>query len=165
MYDEIYRAWMAAKVKNDGKVESEIKNKIIEYLKSLQSALEAKTPIVKKICERKIANLKLLVEYFEEETNHKSRVESTKLDRETVNLNPEDNSRKHLESESHEPKYLIIRLLQSIPTIVGSDLQNYGPFNAEDVATLPVKNALALIKRNAAVEIMWGRKYENGKNG
>jgi len=165
MYDEIYRAWMTAKVKNDDKIVNEIKNKIIEYLTSLQSTLETKTPIVKKICERKIANLKLLVEYFEEDTNHRSRVESVKLDKKAVNLNSAENSRKHLESEINEPKYLIIRLLQSIPTIVGSDLQNYGPFNAEDVATLPVKNALALIKRNAAVEIMWGRKYENGENG
>ena len=48
---------------------------------------------------------------------------------------------------------LIVRILQEIPEIVGADMKRYGPFMAEDVATLPKENARTLIKQKLAVEI------------
>jgi DNA replication factor GINS len=49
----------------------------------------------------------------------------------------------------------VIRFLKPIDQIVGSDLEKYGPFDAEDVATLPFENATALIGKKIAVKISW----------
>jgi len=47
--------------------------------------------------------------------------------------------------------------LKPIDQIIGSDLQKYGPFDAEDVATLPFENALALISKKIAVKNKAGK--------
>src|SRR2546428_3544896 len=47
-------------------------------------------------------------------------------------------------ANSHRSRAIVIRFLKPIDQIIGSDLQKYGPFDAEDVATLPFENALAL---------------------
>ena len=46
---------------------------------------------------------------------------------------------------------VVIRLLQDMEQIVGIDLKNYGPFKKEDIATIPEKNAISLIEKNAAM--------------
>jgi DNA replication factor GINS len=50
-------------------------------------------------------------------------------------------------------KGMVVRFLKEVPEIVGADMKTYGPFKAEDVATLPVENAKALIKQEVAVEV------------
>jgi DNA replication initiation complex subunit (GINS family) len=47
----------------------------------------------------------------------------------------------------------LVRFLKEVPAIVGADLKIYGPFAAEDVATLPAENARVLAKHGAAMEI------------
>jgi DNA replication factor GINS len=44
-----------------------------------------------------------------------------------------------------------IRFLKSIPAIMGADMKSYGPFVAEDVASLPPQNAQILVKQGLAV--------------
>jgi DNA replication factor GINS len=44
-----------------------------------------------------------------------------------------------------------IRFLKNIPAIMGADLKSYGPFIAEDVASLPPQNAQILVKQGLAV--------------
>lgn len=58
----------------------------------------------------------------------------------------------HLERKE-KPKTIVVRILQEIPAIIGSDMKTYGPFKPEDIATLPPENARVLIKQGAAVEI------------
>ena len=58
-------------------------------------------------------------------------------------------------ANSHRSRAIVIRFLKPIDQIIGSDLQKYGPFDAEDVATLPFENALALINKKIAVKISW----------
>jgi DNA replication factor GINS len=48
-------------------------------------------------------------------------------------------------------KRLTIRFLKSIPAIMGADMKSYGPFVAEDVASLPPQNAQILVKQGLAV--------------
>ena len=48
---------------------------------------------------------------------------------------------------------LLVRLLQAIPAIVGSNTKIYGPFKAEDIASLPIENAESLIKRGIAFKV------------
>ena len=44
-------------------------------------------------------------------------------------------------------KRVIMRFLKDIPTLIGADMKSYGPFLAEDVASLPFENAELLIKQ------------------
>lgn len=50
-------------------------------------------------------------------------------------------------------KKTLVRFLHEIPAIIGSDMKTYGPFKSEDIATLPVENARALVKQGVAVEV------------
>ncbi len=46
--------------------------------------------------------------------------------------------------------YLLIRFLKKTPPLVGLDLINYGPFEKEDIALIPLENAKILISENQA---------------
>lgn len=48
---------------------------------------------------------------------------------------------------------MLLRVLQPIPRLVGVDLDEYGPFQPEDIVFLPRENALVLIARGAASEV------------
>ena len=50
-------------------------------------------------------------------------------------------------------KKMLVRFLHEIPAIIGSDMKTYGPFKSEDIATLPVENARALVKQGVVVEV------------
>ena len=43
--------------------------------------------------------------------------------------------------------------MQEVDEIVGADLEKYGPFKIEDIATIPYENAQALIAKNAATKV------------
>ena len=49
---------------------------------------------------------------------------------------------KFLESlaENHKIK-IVVRFLEDVDEIVGADLEKYGPFKVEDIATIPYENA------------------------
>lgn len=50
-------------------------------------------------------------------------------------------------------KRAVLRFLKDIPSIVGSDMKAYGPFKAEDVASLPFENAKSLVERGLAERV------------
>lgn len=58
-------------------------------------------------------------------------------------------------SQSHKTKTVVLRILKDVDEIVGVDLEKYGPFRPEDVATLPYENAQALITKKVAAKIQW----------
>jgi len=64
---------------------------------------------------------------------------------------------KFLESlaENHKIKKVVIRFLDNVDEIVGADLEKYGPFKAEDIATIPYENAQALIAKKIATKVRW----------
>ena len=64
---------------------------------------------------------------------------------------------KFLESlaENHKIKKVVIRFLSEVDEIAGADLEKYGPFQAEDIATIPYENAQALIAKNIATKVRW----------
>jgi DNA replication factor GINS len=47
-------------------------------------------------------------------------------------------------------KRVVVRFVKAIPAIVGSDMQTYGPFQPEDVASVPELNAKILVKQGLA---------------
>ena len=52
--------------------------------------------------------------------------------------------------ETESTTMSVVRFLQDIPEIVGTDLRIYGPYKKEDVGSLPSQNAEALMKQGAA---------------
>ncbi|HVO36622.1 MAG TPA: hypothetical protein VMT01_00440 [Candidatus Acidoferrum sp.] len=57
-----------------------------------------------------------------------------------------------LSIEKHD-EHVAVRLSADIPPIVGVDMKPYGPFEVEDIASLPLENAKALIKQGVAVRV------------
>ncbi len=58
-------------------------------------------------------------------------------------------------ANKHKTKSTLVRFLKEMDQMVGSDLEKYGPFRAEDVATIPYENAQALIAKKIAAKIRW----------
>ena len=56
-------------------------------------------------------------------------------------------------SEKHKTKSVVVRFLKEMDQIVGADLEKYGPFRTEDIATIPFENAQALIAQNIAMKV------------
>lgn len=50
-------------------------------------------------------------------------------------------------------KQIVVRFLKPTEAFVGVDMSKYGPFQQEDVASLPFENARAIIEGGAAVEV------------
>jgi DNA replication initiation complex subunit (GINS family) len=56
-----------------------------------------------------------------------------------------------VESTQAPRKRITLRFSKNIPQIMGADMKPYGPFNVEDVASLPVQNAKVFVKQGLAV--------------
>jgi DNA replication initiation complex subunit (GINS family) len=55
--------------------------------------------------------------------------------------------------EEKDTELVLVRFLQSLPAIMGIDMKAYGPFQPEDLATIPRQNAENLIKRGIAKKV------------
>jgi len=55
--------------------------------------------------------------------------------------------------ERIKQKRVLIRFMKPMEQFVGVDMAKYGPFNCEDVANLPLENAISLINNKIASEI------------
>lgn len=65
-------------------------------------------------------------------------------------------------TEPVEVRLEVVRFLSDFPAIIGVDLKTYGPFRAEDVATLPVENASALINQGVARQVRFSEGMVSG---
>lgn len=70
---------------------------------------------------------------------------------ELLNKLLEDSKPKGIKSEQESIK--TVRILKPIPKFVGDDLNEYGPFEEEYIASLPIKVAELLIKNSRAEQI------------
>jgi len=52
-----------------------------------------------------------------------------------------------------KPRKRVLRFLKDTPSLIGSDLKIYGPFQPQDVASVPAENAKILVKQGVAVEV------------
>jgi len=50
-------------------------------------------------------------------------------------------------------KQIVVRFLKATEAFIGVDMNKYGPFQPEDVASLPFENARSIMEGNAAVEV------------
>jgi len=72
---------------------------------------------------------------------------------------PADESLDSETAKSQPPqidRLIVVRFLQDIPAFVGIDGETHGPFQAEDVATIPEINARGLFKKDAIVAVNVG---------
>ena len=76
-----------------------------------------------------------------------------------VNASISNKKEETIVSESNEiidkekMNYTLVRFLKKTPPLVGMDIINYGPFEKEDIANLPQKNAKILISEKFAEKI------------
>ena len=56
-------------------------------------------------------------------------------------------------SEAHKTKSITVRFLKDVDEFIGADLETYGPFKIEDLATIPYYNAQALILQEIVIRI------------
>jgi len=55
--------------------------------------------------------------------------------------------------EAPEGDLVVVRFLKPLPAIMGVDMKAYGPFDPEDVASIPRQNAVNLIRRGIAKQV------------
>ena len=131
-------------------VENKIKDAMIEMATELTSLLiNIRLEKISKSKDLEIGFLldeeKFILDSQEEERDRQEMILSA-----TIN-----GKSKFLESlsQNHKTKRIAVRFLQEVDEIVGADLEKYGPFKVEDIATIPYENAQALIAKNAATKV------------
>jgi len=147
-------AELLGKLKNQGYdgIESKIKDSLVKIITDMISLL-LKIRIEKVVKSKEIDYSNLL-----DEERYILDSDDELRERKDIVLSATLNGRlKLLEtvSKNHKSRSIVVRFLKPIDQIVGSDLEKYGPFDAEDVATLPFENATALIGKKIAVKISW----------
>lgn len=133
-------------------VEGKIKNTIITMTTNLTSIL------LKIRLEKAIENDKINYENLLDEEKFILDADSEMKDRREMILAGILNGKsKLLESiaQKHKTKSVVVRFLQEMDQIVGSDLEKYGPFKTEDIATIPYENAQALMAKKIVTKVRW----------
>jgi DNA replication factor GINS len=177
LYNELYKAWKSEKSSEKTQpLASDFYQRVQTYLSGLEEdsasleahslqgrlALKEKEIVTRLLQELKETRLQKLVNV----TKHHGNVDATGLTEEEKSLVKSiDDSLQVFEEGGNEPagnatatpeeriELSVVRFLQDIPEIVGTDLKIYGPFKKEDVGSLPNQNAHALVKQGAAKEI------------
>ncbi len=57
------------------------------------------------------------------------------------------------DKEPVKSRRVVLRFLKSVPAIIGADMKTYGPFLAEDVASVHIDNARILVKQGLAIMV------------
>lgn len=133
-------------------VESKIKETIIDTATELTSLLiNIRLDKISKLDNIDFKNL-LDEEKFILDAEEEQRERTEMIISATIN-----GKSKFLESisQNHKTKTVVIRFLKEVDEIIGADLEKYGPFKTEDVATIPYENAQALIAKNIATKVRW----------
>ena len=133
-------------------IENKIKNSLIQMATDLTSLLiNIRLNKISKLDEGDFENLldeeKFILDSEEEKKERTEMILSA-----TIN-----GKSKFLESlsQNHKTKTVVVRFLKEVDEIVGVDLERYGPFKIEDIATIPYDNAQALISKNVATKVRW----------
>lgn len=53
-------------------------------------------------------------------------------------------------------KRTILLFLKEVPSVIGSDMKTYGPFEIEDLASLPIENARIMVNQGSADKVEGG---------
>lgn len=182
MYEELYNAWENEREEVELKpLPKDFYIRLIDYFKKMLEEMRMldNRSMKAKLMKKELENAKKLVEglmklryekiirltmaeealneealTMEEGSFYKRAMELAELYRSTLkNVLQGRLPSFEAEFKKERPRNVVVRFMQDVPTIIGVDMKAYGPFKSEDVATLPIENARALIKRGAAVEV------------
>ena len=131
-------------------VENKIKDTMIEMVIELTSLLmQIRLDKISKLPDMEVGYLldeeKFILDSQEEQAERIEMIFSA-----TIN-----GKSRFLESltHNHKIKKVTVRFLKDVNELVGADLDKYGPFKTEDIATIPYENAQALIAKNVATKV------------
>ena len=179
MYDEIYQVWK--KEKENPEIQRLPKNfypQIVAYIKKMKEEnrmLDKKTAKAK-LLDSEFRHAKLVVakllqcryeKLLKKAVSRETVAREALTDEEKKLYGPvlplpeayssfcKDVLRGHLSNIERGTKQAmtVLRFIQEIPALIGSDLKTYGPFAPEDIASLPPENARIFIKQGLAVEV------------
>ena len=179
MYNGLHEAWRKEKENTEiQKLTKDFYAKLADYVKKIreESRMLDKKTVKGKLMGREYKNVKRMVEELVQLRYRKAlrkavagkavpkellTEEEAKLHGEVLPLTEacqafvEDILRGRVSDikRKGKSKKMLVRFLHEIPAIIGSDMKTYGPFKSEDVATLPVENARALVKQGVVVEV------------
>lgn len=105
---------------------------------------------VKTIDGEKIEELNIIEEKGGLESIENANLEQTKS---SIQINESLDTGLVIKAENEDFNYTLVRFLKKTPPLVGIDLLNYGPFEKEDIANLPYKNAIILLNENIVEKI------------
>lgn len=181
-YKELYELWRLeerdAELQSLGK---DFYSQVAKYRKDLDSELSSaeensvkkrlllkeknnSEKLIRLLVKKRIVKLKRSIEYgmsidfgcltVEEENIGKGETEVTSsLNSLLENSLSAAQVKSSTEGEDLKEKRLILRFLRDTPAVVGPDMQVYGPFQKEDVASIPLENAEIFLKHGIAKKI------------
>ena len=148
LYDSIAEFIGKLKKQEFDNVENKIKNALIDM------ATELTTLLVKIRLEKNRNNLDFTNLLDEEKYILDS--EEERQERTEVILSAMLNGKSKLldsVSEAHKTKLVTVRFLKETDEFVGADLEKYGPYKTEDLATIPYDNAQALLSKEIVTKV------------
>ena len=128
---------------------------------------EVATRLFSELRETRLRKLLLLAQNHETIDNSYLTAEEGKFVKDVeTSLQTLDQTKEEFKSSASEEKVelSVVRFLQDIPEIVGTDLKIYGPYKKEDVGSLPYENADALVRQGAAKQVEVGGIFASQKN-
>lgn len=179
MYNELYEAWKREK-ENSGlqTLPRDFYSRLTDYVRSLkeESRMLDRKSLKARLMFREFDNVKKLVKELvqlryektlEETVDGKVvagdvlTVEEERLHKAVLPLAEAYEAfkkdvlrgRSTVVEKEEKPKRVLLRFLQGISAVIGSDMRAYGPFKAEDIATLPIENARIFMEKGIAVEV------------
>ncbi len=179
MYNELYEAWKHELESLElGKLPSDFYSRIADYLRRLkeEGRMLDKRTIKAKLLKREMQNVKRMVRELVQ-TRYRKLVRMVGKDKKApldvltaeeekvyAGVSPFAEAFRSFAKEilrGHTPKVTVerelkravLRFLKDVPAIIGADMETYGPFKVEDVASLPVENAKLLVKQGLAEKV------------
>lgn len=171
MYDDLYKAWKSEKASQETQpLPNDFYKRTEAYVKGLEdenASFDEHTAKGRLVLREKEIAKRLLHELKEARirkllaaAQNNGAINETNLTEEERKLVKDfDKSLEAFRQAKPEPtvsapeepvELSVVRFLQDIPEIVGTDLRIYGPYKKEDVGSLPNQNAKALIMQGAA---------------
>ena len=182
MYDELYGAWKREKLLPELQpLNEDFYSQVSGYIKKLkesQRMIDDKT-LKARLLRNEIENAKKLASELldlrfkkiiaaadqdiqipancltkEDKTIYSAAAKMTKIfDKMKMNITEGRRFDATVRIEQAKTRTMLLRFVQEMPAVIGTDMKTYGPFKVEDVAALPIENAEALIRQGVAVRI------------
>jgi len=182
LYDELYAAWKREKLHPELQpLHEDFYGEVTAYIRKLkesQRMIDDKT-FKARLLRSEIENVKKLVSELldsrfkkiiaaaeqdiqmpancltkEDKTIYSAEVEAAKIfDKMKRSITDGRRFDATVRIEQVKARTMLLRFIQEMPAVIGTDMKTYGPFKVEDVAALPIENAEVLIRQGVAVRI------------